>query len=273
MEITEQKSYASNVRATMLGLISFGFDAVPVARPNAKSEKAFKLLTPALEPVTQKYVGPDGTLYNQGDLVKGRLTDDDTWVQITPEEALAANVGSLASGQIEFTVHDATEVDSTTQPGEKKYRLRPARGNKKEISEADANLYATIRELVATNPGLAFVGSLRLRNTRQIYRLTVWDGQLVLTEIVTDEDLAPRDVITGAVNEKTVELAATLAASAVGPWDPSVHRWDVAAAVEELVAAKAGDPTVVKVADPVQATGDDLMAALQAAVDAQRVAA
>lgn len=269
MEITAQKSIASGIRGTMLGLVSFSFDAVPVGRPNAKKDESFKLLSPAFEPVSQRYINEAGDLFEQRDLVKGRLTDDDKWVAVTPEEVAAAKVGTLEANEITFTVHNAAEVAAATRPGEKAYRLRPSRNSKKNITDADANLYATIRELVDAQSGLVFIGALRLRDTRKVYRLEVWDGQLVLAELTCDEDLAERDVITGTVDEAMADQLGELAGLSVSPWDSSVHRWDVAAAVDELVAAKAGSPYIQKVpVAPVK--DDDLMKVLAAAIAAKK---
>lgn len=265
MEITTQRSVASGVRATLLGLITMSFDVVPVRRPNSSKDGAFKLVTKDLEPVRQKYVTETGDLHDQFDLVKAREVDG-VFVQATPEEIAAAKTGTLEANVIEFTAHRAAEVDESTRPGEKQYRLRPSRNSKKVIGAAEANLYATIRELVLQETGVVFVGALRLRDNRAVYRLDVWGGQLVLSELIVEDDLAERDVIVGDVNVKQVDLAAALLESTVEPWDPSVHRWDVEQAVSDLVAAKAEGTVVSKPAAVVQPV-DDLMATLAAAVE------
>lgn len=280
MEFTSQSSVASNVRATLFGLISFPVDVVPQGRTGKREETQFKQLcpqghkVPGLMPVKQYYECDGGhTGLRQGDLVRGRQTEDGKWVLPTAEEIEAATCGSLEAGAIDLTPHPADVVNSSTRPGEKGYRLRPGRSGKK-VTAKEAQLYATIRQLVIDNVDkVAFIGSLRIRNSRAVYRLEVWDGQLMLTELVCDEDLAARDVIDVDGDPKLLGMAQQFLETSVEDWDPSLHRWDAGTAVAELVARKAAVDAgeAVPVPDRIELPdNDDLVAKLAAAMEAKR---
>lgn len=256
---TEQKSIASNVRASLFGVLNLFVDVVPQKRPGSSNETGLKMLAnepDGLVKVEQRYVSPSGAVYRPHELVKGREVEnedgDTSWVQVTKEEQAAMNTGGLDQNMIDFKVHPASEIDATCRVGEKGYRLRPGRAGsakKKKVSKPDNDLYVIIRELVEqTWDRFRFVGSLRLRDNRQVYMLDLWNDQLMLTELVTDADLAVPDQITGLVQAEAVTAAIMKAESMCEPWDAGVHRWDALQALNELVESKQSGVEPVKVA-------------------------
>lgn len=256
---TEQRSIASNVRASLFGVLNLFLDVVPQNRPGSSNETGLKMLAnepDGLVTVEQRYVSPSGAVYRPHELVRGREVEDDegnvSWVQVSKEEQAAMKTGGLDQNVIDFKVHPAPEIDATCRVGEKGYRLRPGRtgsGKKKKIAKPDNDLYVIIRELVEqTWDQFRFVGSLRLRDNRQIYMLDLWNDQLMLTELITDTDLAVPDKVTGIVQAEAVAAATMKAETMCEPWDASVHRWDALQALNDLVESKQGDGSEVKVA-------------------------
>lgn len=256
---TEQKSIASNVRASLFGILNLFVDVVPQKRPGSTGETSLKMLAnepDGLTPVEQRYVSPSGALYKQYELVKGRgiLNDDgevESYVVVSKEEQAAMMTGGLDANVIEFRVHPAPEVDGACRPGEKGYRLRPGRtgsGKKKKVAKPDHDLYVLIRDMVsACSDRFRFVGSLRLRDKRSTYMLDVWNNQLMLTELILNEDLAAVDQVTGVAEAEAIAQAVLKAESMCESFDSGVHRWDALQALNDLVESKqSGDaPSVV----------------------------
>lgn len=253
----------------MFGLVSFPIDLVPVAASGVKEAVQFKLVAPpAVEgdsprPVQQRYITEDGEILEQSELLRGREVDG-AWVVADKDEVAAAKTGGLAANMIELHCHPVQDVESTCRPGGRGYRLRPGR----KASASEHELYVTIRGFVeATQDRFALVGSLNLRGTRAIYRLGLWGDQLVFTELLPSAVLAERDVIAGDAEPDKVDRLVELAGMSVTGWDESLHHWDAAAAIADLVGAKEPVGEVAVLNPP---TSDNVMAMLEAAVAAKK---
>ena len=168
----------------------------------------------------------------------GNPTGDPTWVAATKDDIIAANVGTLDKGDMVMSVHPADQVLTTCRPGRKGYLLRPSK-TKKEISATDQQMYGALRAFIERRPDLMFVGSLRLRDARSVYRITVFDGQLYAEELVLPDKIRARDPLDVDVDDTTVGLIEQLAEATLADFDANAHTWDAAAAVKELVARNA----------------------------------
>jgi hypothetical protein len=261
--ITPQRSYASGVRLTIFDLVSFTVDAVPQGRPNASKDSAMRrvLLVDggAPLPVEQRYVTADGGLYTEQDLGRARDLGDGTLVPLDDETVTAAKVGDLPKNEIALAVYPADQVEAVCRPGSGGYRLRPGA----KASTKERELYATIRACVEASPDRAFVGALRLRDSRALYRLVVWQDQLVLSELIHPADLAAVDVIDVAPDEALTEKALALVEATTAKFDPAALHYDVAAAFEKAVgiAPVPAAPKLVAVADPAADLFDQALAA------------
>jgi non-homologous end joining protein Ku len=239
--ITPQRTYAAGIRLTIFDMVSFTVDAVPQGRPNSSKDTAMRrvVLTDAGPvAVEQRYLTADGALYSEQDLGRARETGDGTLVPLDPEVVTRAKVGGLDKNEITLSVHPADQVDAACLTGANGYRLRPPR----KASAAERGLYATIRAAIEAAPDKAFVGALRLRDSRATYRLIVWNDQLVLQELATPADLAEVDVVDAEPDEAKLAMAMTLVSSATVDFDPARYEHDAAAAFETAVAEAA--PTV-----------------------------
>lgn len=200
--------------------------------------------------------------------------EDAPWVSATTEEIVAAKVGTLAKATVDLAVHPAEQVTRSCRPGKKGYLLRPAK-TKGEVDPTTEKMYGLLMSLVVDRPDLALVGALRLRDNRAPYRITVFDGQLYLEEVVLPDQIRERDVIDIEVLPSQAKMLVDLAEQLRTDFDPSVHAWDAGAAVAELMAAKTSD-TGKKKAAPAPAPTvdfDDLLSmALAAAAPAASAA-
>lgn len=273
MPVTFQpgRAAASDVTFSLGGLINLRFDLVSQARSNKAADAGLNMVCTEPHPegpvkVNQMYVCPsdkDHGPFWPSDLQRGRLGDDGRYVVVDGDEIEAIKTGALGKRVIELSVHDAAEVDAVCRPGSAGYLLRPAKGKAKVPSAPDEKAYATLAGLVRRRPDLALVGSLRLRTTRSVYRVGVWGDQLVLTELVMPSDLKERDVLDVATTDASVAGLEGLLESQKVPFDEGVHRWDVKAAMAELMARKAGgsaDKPAVQAPVFAEADIDDLVA-------------
>lgn len=288
LEFTAHKSTASNVKLR-LGLLTFSVDLVS-AMPEDRSETAFKLGCPHSHgdtgplPVKQKYLcdwtPPEGEdphgPFSQHELTRirqvavkdgkvdptGTVTDDSPWVEATVEEIVAAKVGTLAKGTVDLAVHPADQVLTACRPGDKGYLVRPTK-TKGNVDATDEQMYGLLLSLVAERPDLALVGAMRLRDSRAPYRVTVFDGQLYLEQVVLPDQIRERDTIEVEVLPSQAQQLSALAEQLCTDFDPSVHAWDAAAAVKELVAAKVdgADAPATETHAPVQVLDLDAMIA------------
>lgn len=265
--ITPQRTYAAGIRLTIFDAVSFTVDAVPQSRPNSSKDTAMKRV--AIDetgplPVEQRFVTADGRLFTEADLGRARQTADGTLVLLDAETVAAAKVGDLAKNEFTVSVHPAAQVEAACRPGANGYRLRPPR----KASAKERALYATVRATIEASPDKAFVGVLRLRDSRAFYRLVVWRDQLLLSELIEPADLAEIDVIEVEPDAGLVSMAAQLAESTVTAFDPSVYHHDALAAFEAAVAAVGTVPAGVSatsesvVADPASAMFEQALAAV-----------
>lgn len=234
--ITPQRSYASGIRFTIFDLVSFAVDAVPQARPNVSKDSAMRrvaVIDGAPVAVEQRFVTTDGTVYEENQLGRARDLGDGTLVQLDADTVITAKVGDLAKNELTISVHPASQVEHLTLPGGGGYRLRPSA----KASTKERELYATVRAAVAAAPDKAFVGLLRLRDSRAMYRLVVWQDQLVIQELAQPADLAAADVIDVAPDEAILKLANELVANATTDFVPAAYHHDVLGAFEQAVSA------------------------------------
>lgn len=245
-----QNAFSSGVRLTIFDMVSFVVDLVPQGRPNKSKDSAMcnvAIVDGRPEAIAAQPVTSDGTAVDRYDLLKARETGDGTLVILDADAVIAAKVGDLEKDQLTVSVHPADQVERICRPGKGGYRLRPPA----KASGKEQKLYAAIRTCVESHPDLAFVGSLRLRDTRAFYRLGVWGNQLVVQELVLPADLAAADVIDAEPEEATVAMAASLVAATLTDFDPADYYHDVLAAFDRAVsAAPAVAPTLTSVPDP-----------------------
>lgn len=168
----------------------------------------------------------------------GTPTEDSPWVLADPEEIIAAKVGTLTKGTVDLAVHPADQVLRSCRPGKKGYLIRPTK-TKGDVDATDGQMYGLLLSLVDSRPDLALVGALRLRDNRCPYRVTVFDGQLYLEEVVLPDQIRERDVIDVDVAPAQAEQLGQLAEQLLTDFDPTVHSWDAGAAVKVLMAEKA----------------------------------
>lgn len=256
-DYTDQRAFASNV-AFIVGEASVQLDVVPIRRSGSKQEAALKSVCPgdhdAPTTVQQMYVCADGHQHYPSQLLKARAMEDGTLVLIDKDEAAEIRTGGFPKNQMELSVHPAEEVRAACRPDELGYRIRPGR----KAPPIARKLYSTLLVLAAT-PGVALVGELRLRDSRRMYQLEVWNGQLVLQSLIHPDDLADVDQIAlPEFDSKQVKALQERAQALVESFDPERFRFDAKAALDKAAEQMSKDGQVMPAPAPSAGRVDDV---------------
>lgn len=264
MAETGPKTAIKDLNLSLLdGMMNLKVDALPTRR--APETVAFKIIVPLPgEPVQPKqmYVHPDDLdsqkagvrMWSTVECERAREIDGILY-RVTPDEIDAAKEPAIEKGEIALKVFAASAVEATTRPSGALYTLRP---------KAVPHVYAMLVDLVS-DPSLAFIGEMTVRDVQRLYRLTAWNGALRLQECIRpgefyDHEDYGHDYPAALLDKMREAVTATVA-----DFDPEVytnHLRDQAAALD---AAKRDPnaPTVApKKAAPVRESVDDLMALL-----------
>lgn len=239
-DFTEQRSFASNV-TFLVGEAAVQLDVVPLRRTGSKQEASLKSVCPneheAPTTVRQFYECEHGHKHTDGQLLKARALDDGSLVLIDKDEASELRTGGFAKNQMIISAHPADEVAAQCRPDELGYRLRP---NRKSAPIA-RKLYSTLMALASTD-GVALLGELRLKDSRRLYRLEVWNGQLIVQSLIHPDDLAGTDQIALPEFDKAqIKALQDRARELVDSFDPERYRFDAKAALDAAAAARAGN--------------------------------
>jgi non-homologous end joining protein Ku len=243
MSNTTQRTFSSAVELS-LGMVSLHVDLAPMRRPNLDRDGELKFACPnpvhrTPEPVQGFFRCRDGHEHRERELGRMRVVDDETTIAVNDDEATAVRCGPLDKKGMTLSVHPAAEVEAATIADATAYRCRLPKG----ASKNQVELYGVLLALVADRTK-AYVGTLRVRDSRSVYRLTAHRGQLSLVSLVMPQDLAATDTIdVPKVDAAKVKIAKELADAMLEPFDPTLHYHDVGAAMAELIAGKVKNPS------------------------------
>ncbi len=262
------------MRAMWSGAVSFGLVSVPVKLYSATSSHDVKFhQVHAADGGRIRYKRVctlDGEEVEYADIVKGYETDDGELITLTDEDLDSL---PMASGHeidvIEFVPAD--QIDPMLF--EKSYYLEP--------EAKAAKPYALLREALVATDRMAVV-RFALRQRESIAVLRVREKVIVLqTMLWPDEVREPDfDILDADVELRPQEqtMAASLVESLGADFDPSQFQDDYRDAVEAMIERKrtTGETRPAPVAETESEGVDsmtDLLAALQASVDAARAKA
>jgi non-homologous end joining protein Ku len=267
-------SVSSNVVVSLFDLITFQADLAPVAK---KVESGFRIVCPECDVVhklSQKYVCSDDP--NHGPYTTataGRARELDKQLFRVTDEQIAESKGQNANDPVQseaakknipLSAVTSASLAQHTRPGQASYRLEP--------KASSIKTYGLIRDLVE-NSDVVFVGELTIRTDRKLFSLESWNGQLVLQERTRPDLLAEAEYIEASYDDKMLALATQLAADNATDFDPtqfsSAQLARLAKLEAELLAGSDGTPVESTPKDAAEAPMDNLLAALQAAVESK----
>jgi len=257
------------LRSIWNGTITFGLVKVPIKLYSATESKTIRFREVNLKdgaPLEHRRIcDAEDTEVEYNEIVKGYEVDDDEYVILTPDEVKAASGDRGKVVELDEFV-DADEIDPM-------YFNRTYYAGFRDDPEP-----YVVFERALEKTGKAGIGRFSFHNRE--YLVAVRSRQDVLTihtlhfedEIVHGRDLkiAPPKKSPKA---KEVSMAASLIDGLHEPFDPDEHEDEHRDAVQKLVDAKAKGKKQKKSRKTAAKNDDDLSAALEASLDAQKAKA
>jgi len=258
-------------RAIWSGSISFGLVNVPVKVYPAVRQKDihFTQLDEKGNRIRYKRVSEKtGREVDYEDIKKGYEIEKGSYVMIDPEELEAAR--PEATRTIEIT--DFVELDEIDPIFyEHTYYLAPT-GKDKGAAKAYALLLQAMEK-----QGKVAIGTVVMRNKQYLAATRPRDGVLVMsTMLFPDEVVAPDEVPDvpdrmPSVSDRELKMAAQVIDALATSWEPERYKDDYRQQVLKIIKQKAkGKEIVVSKETPEEAKVVDLMAALEASLDAAK---
>jgi DNA end-binding protein Ku len=254
-------------RSIWSGSISFGLVNVPVKLYTAVSRKTvqFHQLHDADGSRIQqkRFCAADGEEVPYENIVKGYEVSPGRYVVVEPAELEALDPKKTRLIEIEQFI-DLSEIDPILY--DQPYYLAPAAGA--------AKAYRLMLEAMR-DAGKVAIARVVLRQKEHLVALRATDEVLIMATLVfADEVVAPStlDELSDAeveVSERELKVARQLIEMLSGPFDATQYRDDYREAVLALIERKlAGEQIAVAPQAPAAPAAPDLMAALQASVEA-----
>jgi DNA end-binding protein Ku len=257
-------------RAIWNGSISFGLVNVPVKLYSATEQKDVsfhQFEAGSGERIRYKRVAEEsGREVDYGDIVKGYEVEPGRHVIVTPEELESVEPGHSRSIEIEDFI-DLDEIDP--MHFDKSYYLGPAVN---VGAEKPYELLRTALEESNKVPIARFV----MRSKQYLAAVRASRGVLVLETMLFPDEVREPDVIENRpddveLTERERRMAAQLIESLTSEWEPERYQDTYRERVLELIERKAaGDEVVVEREAADDGKVVDLMAALEASVEAAR---
>jgi DNA end-binding protein Ku len=254
-------------RSIWTGSISFGLVNVPVKLYTAVSRKTvhFHQLHDADGSRIQqkRFCASDGEEVPYEHIVKGFEVAPDRYVVVDTAELEALDPKKTRTIEIERFV-DGAEIDPILY--DQPYYLAPAAGA--------AKAYRLMLEAMRGS-GRVAIARVVLRQKEHLVALRATDEVLVMETLVFADEVVPPSTLDEVrdaeveVSERELDVARQLIEMLSGPFDATQYHDDYRAAVLSLIERKvAGEQIAIAPAAPAPAVAPDLMAALQASVDA-----
>jgi DNA end-binding protein Ku len=253
-------------RSIWNGAISFGAVDVPVKVYSATESKTVhfrELHDSDGSEIRHELVDPDGKPVDRKDVVKGFEVRSGEFVVLSDDEVKAAAGEKSKTVDVEhFVPRDQIDPDYY----DRAYYLAPQDG-------AQDGYLLLAHALDRT--GRAAIGRVVMRTKEQLVAILPADGMLRMHTMRFAGELANPPSVDGAGSKKApdqrmVKMATSLVDSLSGRFKPDKYEDTYRERVLELVKRKAkGEEIDTTVAEPEEAP-DDLMAALQASLDATK---
>ena len=231
-----------------------------------KSKKpTFKFITPEGAAVKQRYIDDDGNTFTVDQLGKATVVVDDegneTLVPVDKEAIAKAKESSLPKNIVNLTVHPAAQVDRALYPSEANgYVFTPH-----DDDPANVAWYDLLLRLVQDS-GNAFVSKANVRGNDGLYRISAWNGRIVLQRVLYPTEVNQySDAPVAPIDSTTVEKFESWVTTQTTPFDPDLYEDNVAARLAAMQEAFAsGDVEYDPAPMPVETVEVDLLAALSA---------
>lgn len=213
------------------------------------------LCTPDGQPVRQCYVDDAGKIFYKEDLGRAVLDDDGNLIQVNAEAVEEAKQSSLPLNTLNLTAHSLDDVDQYLFPSNNNaYIFEPVIKNGKKIVDDPANVqWHDFLNTLVRDSGFGFVGLCNLRNFEGLFRLSHYQGYIVVQKQLYPENLNQFEHIHPNLPKADKAKALSVVRAMVAPFDPLAYE---NALIQRLADATEVDydPTSITVSSPASDT-------------------
>lgn len=211
------RTYANDVTLTLGPIMTRG--RLLGVRDSSAKPKGFKFCSPSGEPVEQRYVDAAGNVYERDELGRAYVDDEGNLVPIDPEAVKEAKKSDLPLNSLKVTVHQRQDVDKFLYPSgehqgyvfEAKYKDSK---NKLVVDENNMAAYDLICATIAESEH-AFVTQANVQNNEGLFRLSIYQGLVVVQRQQVPSELHQFDVARSKIQASLKRKAMALATSLV----------------------------------------------------------
>lgn len=163
---------------------------VPVKAPEPKRAK---MVTYEGNPVSQMYSDDDGNLYRPDELARAVENADGSISVVDPDILKEVRESELSQNIMDINVHTLDDVNDHLFPSpHNAYIMQPVIKNAKGKAVPDPTndkWYDLITTTVREASDLVLMGICNLRNSEALYRLSIYQGHLMVQRMLYPEDL------------------------------------------------------------------------------------
>lgn len=185
-------------------------------------------------PITQNVSCKTCGLVSRSDLKKAREVGSGQYQVIDQQEVASVRDASMGATKkmMSLTIHDASEVDSRTVPGEQVYYVAPD-------GSAQVGAYSVLLDAVIRNPDKAFLTRYTPASSVSTFRLKAFNGQLVLEKAVDPENVKPATFTDAIEPDAGIQSQMDMViAQMTTAFDPSAYGNTYAKALDALLSSK-----------------------------------
>jgi non-homologous end joining protein Ku len=216
---------------------------LPIRLPDAAPKLHY--CTPEGQPVKQCYIDTDSKTYFPDELGRAVMDEDGNLVQVDAEAVTAAKTSDLPLNVINLTAHNADEVERFLFPSNNNaYIFDPVIKNSsnKIIDDPVNTQWHDFMNVLVRDSEATFVGVCNLRNHEGLFRLSHYQGYIVIQKMLYPENLNQYEPIRPELDATVRDKALSVVRSMVQPFDPEAYRNSVTERLLEVTSADF-DPT------------------------------
>jgi len=248
--MAKPRSYVSNLRIRF-GPAQTQGQLLPIRR-SIKTKLHY--CTPEGAPVKQCYVDDAGKTYFKDELGRATKDEEGNLHRVDADAIAEAKSSNLPLNSIMLTPHHAEDIERYLYPSDNNaYIFNPVIKNNNKVVDDPVNVqWHDFINVVVRDSGLVFLGMCNLSNHEGLFRLSHYQGYLVLQKQLYPEELNQYEAMHPTLEPKVRKQALDIAQKLAQPFDPEAYKDEVEDRVREVAAAgyDESNPIIVPKPEP-----------------------
>ena len=212
-------------------------------------DKAPKLhyCTPEGLAVKQCYIDDNGKTFAKEELGRAVIDDDGNVTPVNAEAIEEAKTSQLPLNTLSVTTHSIEDIEQYLFPSNNNaYIFEPVIkvNNKIKDDPVNSQWHEWLNYMVRNTEDVAFIGMCNLRNFEGLFRLSHYQGYLVVQKQLYPESLHQYDALDIQLDEPSAKKAVSLASAMVKPFNPEDYANSVAERLA-VVTSEEFDPSTM----------------------------